>query len=79
MSTTIRVNEETRAHFAKLSVATGRPMTQLVQEAAVALERRLFFENLASRYMELRADREGWAAIEGERAAEDPALYDASQ
>ncbi len=37
MSTTIRVSERTRDRFAKLADATGRPMTQLLDEAADAL------------------------------------------
>jgi len=43
MSTTIRVSESTRDRFARLADSTGRPMTQLLDEAADALERRLFF------------------------------------
>ena len=57
MSTTIRVNEQTRDRFARLADATGRPMSQLVDEAAEALERRLFFEKLSSGFETLRADR----------------------
>jgi predicted transcriptional regulator len=44
MSTTIRVSEQTRDRFARLAAATGRPMTQLLDEAADALERRVFFD-----------------------------------
>jgi predicted DNA-binding protein len=43
MSTTIRISVATRDRFARLSKATGRPMTQLLDEAADALERRVFF------------------------------------
>jgi predicted transcriptional regulator len=78
MSTTIRVNEQTRDRFARLADATGRPMSQLVDEAAEALERRLFFEELSSSFETLRADPTAWAEIEAERAIESGALADRS-
>ena len=79
MSTTIRVNEKTRDRFAALSKATGRPMTELLEEAADALERRLFFDDLGTRYEELRRDHEAWRDIEAERAGESPSLGDRSR
>lgn len=51
-------------------------MTQLLDEAADALERRLFFEDFAARYEELRADEKAWASIESERRTESGALTD---
>ena len=78
MSTTIRVSTRTRDRFAKLANATGRPMTQLLDEAADALERRLFFDQLSSRYEALRADPQAWGEIEAERAVEAKALADSS-
>ena len=79
MSTTIRVSETTRDRFSRLADATGRPMTQLLDEAADALERRLFFDQFATRYDELRADPAAWAGLEGERAIESGASADRSQ
>ncbi len=79
MSTTIRVDEKTRDRFAALSRATGRPMTELLDEAADALERRLFFDQLSTRYAELRGDRNAWAEIEAERVGESPSLGDRSR
>ena len=78
MSTTIRVSEPTRDRFAKLAQATGRPMSQLVYEAAEALERRLFFDQLSTRYDALRADKDAWNEIEAERTVESGALRDRS-
>jgi predicted transcriptional regulator len=78
MSTTIRVSNRTRDRFAKLADATGRPMTQLLDEAADALERRVFFDELATRYEALRADQQIWGQIEAERAVESGALTDGS-
>ena len=78
MSTTIRVSESTRDRFARLADWTGRPMTQLLDEAAAALERRLFFDRLAERYEELRLDEVGWAEIEAERNLEHGAIGDQS-
>jgi predicted transcriptional regulator len=63
MSTTIRVSERTRDRFAKLASATGRPMTQLLDEAVDALERRVFFDQLAVGYDALRADADAWSKV----------------
>ncbi|MGD9754443.1 MAG: hypothetical protein AB7W59_25920 [Acidimicrobiia bacterium] len=79
MSTTIRVSEATRDRFARLATATGRPMTQLLDEAVDALERRLFFEQFSARYDELRDDSAQWQEIEEERNAEAAVLADGSQ
>ncbi len=78
MSTTIRVSGQTRDRFAKLAQATGRPMSQLVDEAADALERRVFFDRLSAGYEALRADSRAWAEIEAERALESGPLRDSS-
>lgn len=78
MSTTIRVSEHTRDRFSRLASATGRPMTQLLDEAVEALERRIFFDELSARYDELRSDSAAWREIEAERAVEDSAAGDES-
>lgn len=72
------MSEQTRDRFAKLADQTGRPMTQLLDEAADALERRIFFERFSARYEALRADPAAWAQIEAERAVENGALRDRS-
>ena len=79
MSTTIRVSETTRDRFSRLADATGRPMTQLLDEAAEALERRIFFDQFAARYDELHADSDRWAELEGERKIESGATADRSR
>jgi len=53
-------------------------MTELLEEAADALERRFFFEQLAAGYEHLRADPDAWAAVEAERSGEVAPLRDAS-
>jgi hypothetical protein len=53
-------------------------MSQLVDEAADALERRVFFDQLSSRYEALRSDPAAWSEIERERAQESGALHDRS-
>jgi predicted transcriptional regulator len=78
MSTTLRVSKPTRDRFARLAQATGRPMSQLVDEAADALERRVFFDQLSARYEALRGDTATWNEIEAERAVESGALRDRS-
>jgi predicted DNA-binding protein len=78
MSTTIRVSEPTRDRFAKLAQATGRPMSQLVDEAADALERRVFFDQFSASYEALRADSDTWREITTERELESGTLHDHS-
>lgn len=53
-------------------------MTQLVDEAVDALERRIFFDQLAVGYDALREDASAWAEIEAERGTESGALRDRS-
>lgn len=53
-------------------------MTQLLDEAVDALERRVFFDEFSARYDELRADPGAWAEIEAEREVESHALRDLS-
>lgn len=76
MSTTIRVSDSTHDRFARLAALTGRPMTQLLDEAVDTLERRVFLEQLADRFAELRDDPAAWSVIEAERATESSALRD---
>ncbi len=78
MTTTIRVSKPIRDRFAKLARATGRPMSQLVEEAADALERRVFFDQLTDRYESLHANANAWSEIEQERALEAGTLRDRS-
>ena len=79
MSTTIRVSEATRDRFSRLAEATGRPMTQLLDEAADALERRVFFDQLAIGFDDLRSDPDRWAEVVTERAIEAGASNDRSR
>jgi predicted transcriptional regulator len=79
MSTTIRVSDDTHERFARLADATGRPMTQLLDDAVDALERRLFFDRLSARYDELRDDAHAWADIEAERSLESGTVADRSR
>jgi len=72
------VSENTRDRFARLADATGRPMTQLLDEAADALERRLFFDQMSRRFEELRHDGSAWVEIEAERALENGGAGDQS-
>jgi hypothetical protein len=73
------VSQATHSRFSRLADATGRPMTQLLDEAVDALERRLFFDQFAARYDELRADAAAWAEVETERTIESGATTDRSR
>lgn len=53
-------------------------MSRLLDEAADALERRVFFDQLTARYDTLRTDVGAWSEIEAERTVESGALRDSS-
>jgi hypothetical protein len=53
-------------------------MSQLVDEAADALERRVFFDQLSSGYDALRTSAAAWSEVEAERTGESGALRDRS-
>ena len=53
-------------------------MIELLDEAADALERRVFFDQLDAGYAALRTNADAWAEIEAERAAESRSLGDRS-
>lgn len=78
MVTAIRVRKPTRDRHAGLARVTWRPMRQLLDEAADALERRVFFDQMSARYQDLRADPIAWSEIEAERIAESGTLHDHS-
>ncbi len=78
MSTTIRVSIRTRDRIAILAATSGQPMTAVVDQALDALERRQFFDDLNTRYTELRQDELAWSDIERERAVEAASLHDIS-
>jgi predicted transcriptional regulator len=78
MSTTIRVSKSTRDRFSALARQTGRPMTQLLEEAADSLERDLFFTGFERGFEALRDDEAAWFEMSEERRAEESSLSDGS-
>jgi predicted transcriptional regulator len=78
VSTTIRVTEQTKDRFPQLAKVTGRSMIELLDEAADALERRVFFDQFDAGYADLLRDPAAWAEIDAERAKESRALDDRS-
>jgi len=76
MTTTVRVDEQTRDRVAALARATGRRMQQVIEDAIEAYERELFFAQLAEGYDRLAGDERAWAEVEAERAGEGPTLRD---
>ena len=54
-------------------------MSQLVDEAADALERRVFFDQLSARYEALHGDSAAWDEITAERDVESASLRDRSR
>jgi hypothetical protein len=53
-------------------------MTQLIDDAAGALERDLFFTSFEEGFEVLRGEKEAWTEISAERQAEEASLSDAS-
>ena len=53
-------------------------MSELLDHAATAMERELFFTSLEDGFERLRSDPEAWAEIIAEREAEAPSLSDSS-
>jgi hypothetical protein len=53
-------------------------MTDVIEDAIDALERRVFFDDLNRRFGELRRDETEWASIESERRAWELTLPDSS-
>jgi hypothetical protein len=53
-------------------------MTELLDDAADALERRVFFDQFSVRYAELRQDPAVWDDVEKDRTAESGSLSDSS-
>jgi predicted transcriptional regulator len=76
VSTTIRVSDEAKRRIAAIARQTGRPMTELLDDALEALERRIFFEAFNERYNQLRSDAGAWAEIEAERRIEEGSIAD---
>jgi hypothetical protein len=50
MSTTVRVSEETRQRAAAIAKATGRQLQQVIEQAVIAYERELFWQQMAKGY-----------------------------
>jgi predicted transcriptional regulator len=78
VGTTIRVSDRTKARIAAMAHQAGRPMTEVLDAAVDALERKLFLEGLNDRFAEIRADPDEWAEIERERSVEEGATTDGS-
>lgn len=76
MSAIIRISDDAKSKIAAIAEASGASMTDVVDEAIDALERKRFFDSLERRYAELRRDPEAWAEIEAERRDWDVTLRD---
>lgn len=76
MSKIIRISDRAKTRIALIAESTGRPMTELLDDAVDALERRLFMEELDRRHAALRSDPDAWSEIEAERREWDGTLRD---
>lgn len=75
-STTVRVNEETRATLRKLAAETKRPMQDVLAQAVEGYRRQLILEGTNSAYAKLRSDRVASGEDEEERQPWEATLSD---
>lgn len=68
-STTIRIDEQTHAELVRLATARGDSLVDTVREAATALRRQRFAEQVAQELQALRSDPKAWAAYIAESEA----------
>ena len=59
-TTTIRVDADTHARLVEMSRATGASLIDTVSDAAEALRRQRFAQQVAAELAELSGDREAW-------------------
>jgi predicted transcriptional regulator len=72
----IPIGEDARRLLRELAERTGRPETDLIDEALTEYHRRVFLHQLNAGYGELRADGPAWAEHEAERREWDVTLMD---
>ncbi|MDQ6793446.1 MAG: type II toxin-antitoxin system VapB family antitoxin [Chloroflexota bacterium] len=75
-STTIRISQRARDEARELARATGKPISQAVEEAIRRERRRLFWEQGARAVSNLRSDREALAEDEAETVPDGDWLLD---
>lgn len=68
-TTTIRVDSDTHARLLELSRATGTSLIETVRDAAEALRRQRFAQQVAAELAELRNDPAAWEAYISETDA----------
>lgn len=76
MSKIVRISDEAKTKITRISESTGRPMTDVLDDAVDALERRMFMDEFNRGYAELRSDPKAWTEIEAERSDWDATLKD---
>lgn len=75
-SSTVRIDEETRAMLRKLAEKENDSMQAVLRKALEAYRRERFLDAANRSYAALRKDRKAWKAEIEERAAWDAALLD---
>jgi predicted transcriptional regulator len=76
VSTTIRISDAAKARIDELAAVHGLQIQALVDRAIMEYERIAFFEQVNSRFAELRADGSTWQEILAEREQMAGALAD---
>jgi hypothetical protein len=73
---TTRISTLAQGILRELSLAEGKPMLALLDEAVEALRRQRFLEQVNAAYATLRADPRAWRSVENERREWDGTLGD---
>jgi len=75
-TTTVRVASRTHRLLQDLARATGKPMTEVLEEAVEQYQADRFFAELDAAYRALRADPGAWRDEQEERSLLDNTLPD---
>jgi len=76
---TVRIHSQTHAKLRELARQSGESMTDLLEKAVSAYQRRVFLEQLNRDFAALRADPNSWREELAERAEWDATLGDGLQ
>lgn len=65
--TTVRIDTDTHGRLMRISEESGKPLGQVISEAAAELEQRRFISQLRADYRRMRENPEEWESYVTER------------
>lgn len=75
-SSTVRIDEESRALLHDLAIREGRPMRVVLQHALESYRRRMFLKQCGDAYAQLKANDKAWKKELEEREEWDVTIAD---